>query len=82
MSDTELSGVSLERTSTAWLGAVARAIPIVTIPSCVFAWRIGVWALNPLAASRMITGDYATYISSPQLSPHRTDTDDPARIDA
>lgn len=68
MSDTDVvSEVSLGRTSTAWLGAVARAIPIVTIPSCAFAWRIGVWALNPLAASRMITGDYATYISSPNF---------------
>src|SRR5262245_26056977 len=35
------------------------------IPFTVFAMRVGAWTLNPLAAPRLATLDWATYITAP-----------------
>ncbi len=62
--DDELGRPARVRTVLAWL---AHVVPMIAIPFVAFAWRIGLWTLNPLAAPRMAVWDYATYISGPNF---------------
>lgn len=46
---------------------IVGACASVVVPFTVFATRVGLWTLNPLAAPRMISEDWATYIAAPNF---------------